>query len=309
MTATETTPKLYKILKKGQSCNGGDMVWSLPKRGKPGDWHEVKGTLMRCENGFHLTDRPLSYRGEGRSAYEVEFDGDISEPRGNEYVARKVRLIRHVPWKELLPVGDGMEDEPKDPGTSPALVLLDHVWKTQGDGMGKSWARLNSAMQVALNLAIEHGIRFDEDDFVYVTKNFRPGYWLNWEKAYSRACALLRAHGENPSAIKAIEKHLNRKPFIVAEKPHIKSSKIRLCEGRRFSWHVKLKTRVNVTVTSFTTLPDGTPAVIACSYKPYDPNESRKIDKRFTITHAAIAEYHNAIRDFAKAQTAIKPEE
>lgn len=192
---------------------------------------------------------------------------------------------------------------------SPALVLMEHVWKHTGEGMGNSWRRLNGAMQDALKLAIEHGMRFNEDDFAYVNEHFRPGYWLNWEGAYSRAVA--GPHGANPSAIKALEKQLSRKAFIVHETASLKAPKIRLHEGQRFEWHIDLKSKVHVTVTSFTKLKDGTQAVIACSYKTreYDKKTgyvigTEKIEKRFTITHADIAEYHTAIRAAAKAAEA-----
>lgn len=39
--------KLYKILVDGKSCHGGDLVWSLPKGKKKGDWHTVDGKTKK----------------------------------------------------------------------------------------------------------------------------------------------------------------------------------------------------------------------------------------------------------------------
>jgi hypothetical protein len=79
--------------------------------------------------------------------------------------------------------------------------------------------------------------------------------------------------------------------------------RVRLCVGQKFEWHVRLKTKFRVKVTSFS---DGgeKPHVVACSYKPktsgvYSPD---KVDRRFTITHDDIAEYRKAIREFARKQ-------
>ena len=35
----------YKVLKDRKSFHGGSFVWSLPKDGHPGEWHEVSGEL------------------------------------------------------------------------------------------------------------------------------------------------------------------------------------------------------------------------------------------------------------------------
>lgn len=288
----------YKILQDGRSCNGGNLTWSLPQykggRWHPGEWHEVDSRpLHLCRHGLHLTSEPTYRRTSTTQCYEAEFDGEIIGPFGDELVVRKCRLVRRVQWSEFK---IAVERDPEPQKDSPALTLLRHVWKNIDY---RSHALANDAMQRALSLAIESGMEFGVDDFAAIKAEFRPQYWLNMESAYSRACAADRAHGENTSAYKAIEKHLGRKPFLVVPNAHA-ASKIRLCEGRRFDWHIDLKQRIRVTVTSFA---DDQSAVIACSYKvPNDGSYERKIDRRFRITHDDIAGYHKAIRE-AKAKS------
>lgn len=53
-----STPVLYKVVMDGCSVYGGDLEWSLPTDGKPGDWHAVEGDLVQCRNGLHLTNNP-----------------------------------------------------------------------------------------------------------------------------------------------------------------------------------------------------------------------------------------------------------
>jgi hypothetical protein len=290
----------YKILKEGRSCNGGKLTWSLPKNRKPGDWHEVAGDLERCKNGLHLTSEPTYYRDPGKSCYLAEIEGETVGPYGDELVCRKIRLVRFVPWKELVPDGDGAKPEPPaKTERSPAYRLLAHVWKHEGDGMGKSWARINDAMQMALKLAITSGMKFDPEDFASFSKDFNSGYWIgDGEHYYAMACARDRQHGANASAYQSYEHWRGRKPFIVAEEAREGATRIRLCVGQRFDWHIKLKTEAKVIVTSFDDHATQ-PCLIACSYK--DAARS-KIDKRFKITHEDIVNYHAAIREASKAK-------
>ena len=89
------TKKLYKILIEGKSCHGGNMIWSLPKNGKTGAWHEVKGDLKICEKGIHLTTKPFNWYKWGCTCYEAEAQ-DIITWEKDKCVARKVRLIKEV---------------------------------------------------------------------------------------------------------------------------------------------------------------------------------------------------------------------
>ena len=73
----------------------GNMIWSLPKNGKPGAWHEVKGDLKICEKGIHLTTKPFNWYRWGCTCYEAEAQ-DIITWEKDKCVARKVRLIKEV---------------------------------------------------------------------------------------------------------------------------------------------------------------------------------------------------------------------
>jgi hypothetical protein len=95
-------PKLYKVLDEhGRSHGHGgasQMQWSLPKNGKPGDWHVVKGDVKLCGNGLHVTDRPEHWYKDGCRVFEVEAEivdtrfGD----RESKAVAKRVRLVREI---------------------------------------------------------------------------------------------------------------------------------------------------------------------------------------------------------------------
>lgn len=296
----------YKVLENGQSFNGGQLKWSLPKGETPGDWHEVDGELKHCRNGLHLTTAP-KYRAPSKPSrfkavqcFLAEYGDEFLEAESDEIVARRVRLVRHVPWEEI--------DESLK--TSPAMQLLSLVWDSEGEtsGQGPSWRRLNSSMQEALRLAIDSGMHFAEDDFGKIQKLFRPEYWLHIEGCYSRA--IDAPHGPNPSAYQAIEKHLGRKPFIVQETSST-AKKVRLNVGSKFKWHEDMLRAIDVKVTSFGSIEKGeggakqsTQCVIACSYKERDRSkyEPDKVDRIFKITHEDIAAYHKAIREHKKAK-------
>jgi hypothetical protein len=297
----------YKILKNGRSFHGGTLKWSLPKDGKPGDWHEIEGELKRCRNGLHVTTDPRTFfpkritERKSIRCYEVEYDGQtIEESDWGEIVAQRVRLIREVTWEEVT----------GESPISPALTLLDHVWGSQGKttGHGHSWRRLNAAMQSALRLAIESGMEFGEDDFAVIRREYGPEYWLHIENCY--AMAIDAQHGPNPSAYQAIEKHLGRKPFVIQVRSS-STKQVRLHEGARFYWHEDMKKEVFVKVTSFgevereiNGIKTKAPCVIACSYKERSGTgyEADKIDRMFKITHEDIKTYHKAIREQKKSK-------
>lgn len=193
---------------------------------------------------------------------------------------------------------------------SPAIQLLSLVWDHCGEQGTASWRIKNSAMQVALHLAIESLMRFDEDDFKVISERWDPGYWLHVENFYRVACGgqSSGAHGPNPSAVKAIERHLCRKPFLI-RRSATDPVKIRIYEGLQFQWHVDMKKCVMVKATSVNPgdlIKKIAPHVVACAYKPQKQNKHgydigpRKIEKRFEITHSDIAEYHKAILVHAK---------
>ena len=85
--------KLYKVLVEGKSCHGGDLEWSLPKKGKPGEWHETKNARI-CSEGLHGTNDYIKWQKRDCEIYEceatpVEWDVD-------KFVTTRMRLLRKV---------------------------------------------------------------------------------------------------------------------------------------------------------------------------------------------------------------------
>jgi hypothetical protein len=295
----------YKVLNGGRSFHGGSLKWSLPVGDKPGEWHQVEGVLDRCRNGLHLTDDPPKLRPRTNPAtcrcYAVEVDesAGMLPPYDGERVVRRCRLVREVPWEDFAP--------------SPVLVLLRHVWKAQGAAHGRhshSWRRLNDAMQRALALAIDSGMAFNQGDFAVIAREFNPEFWLHIEGCYVHACGkrsvMGTSHGANMTAIRAIEDHLGRRPFLVRETADPDAKRVRLHVGTVFDWHVDLEKRVRVKVTSFAADQSH---VVACSYKTFykseeDDTGKELVDRVFRITHADLDAYHAAIRDHARTHAA-----
>jgi hypothetical protein len=100
----DALPKLYKVLVGGKSCHGGSFEWDLPKKGKPGKWHEIAAgvALVLCSSGFHLTDADglPHWWEDGAKVYEVEVDGesvgDVAKEKDRKVCARRVRIVREV---------------------------------------------------------------------------------------------------------------------------------------------------------------------------------------------------------------------
>ncbi len=91
----------YKILNKGKSCNGGNASWSLPVKQDdgtwtPGEWMpEIVGTIVLCENGYHLCRPQDLIYWINQEIYEAECGDEIIED-DNKVVVRKCRLLRKV---------------------------------------------------------------------------------------------------------------------------------------------------------------------------------------------------------------------
>ena len=91
----------YKVLVDGQSVHGGNLTWSLPRQDEsgnwlPGDWHEVKGDIVICENGLHLTTEPHRWMKWGAEIYVAEGDGDQDGGHGDKTAFRRARLLNKV---------------------------------------------------------------------------------------------------------------------------------------------------------------------------------------------------------------------
>ncbi len=104
-----TDAPLYKVLRNGQSCDGGTHVWSLPTQGAdgtwtPGDWHELPASVRveTCRSGYHLTTDPRAWWRAGRTVYLAESDGERGAPQEDKIACRQVRLLRPVTAVDAL---------------------------------------------------------------------------------------------------------------------------------------------------------------------------------------------------------------
>jgi len=209
-------------------------------------------------------------------------------------------------------------NENKKKEESPAIQLLTMVWENEGYGWGRSWARLNSIMRDALLLAIDSGLCFFPDDFKTIVNGFSFSFWCGeggLEHYYKIACNSGPGDRGNTSACQAIEKHIDRPPFILKRVDDQKGR--RLAIGSQFWWDNRW-----LTITSF----KDKDSFIACSYKENskdlyfylngnnyrvdDFNENgtmkvsrvdreainrARIDKRLVITRAQIEERNKSV--------------
>jgi hypothetical protein len=94
----------YKVLKNGESMIG-KFSWSLPKGDEKGEWHEVDGEISMCQNGLHLTARPVTwFQHKDCEVYEVEIDESkevITEDFSDKIAVRRCRLVRKLTNDEL----------------------------------------------------------------------------------------------------------------------------------------------------------------------------------------------------------------
>ncbi len=291
-TSKKTTKKpgtLYKVLVDGTSMYGR-LEWSLPTADGPGDWHEVEGDIVRCENGLHLTDNPVHRWREQGECYLVETEGPVLHHPdwGDEHVARKVRLLRRLSWAELAEVGirprgddelvlkappkKGRAAQPLPPpkGPSAAMQFVRCAWDNRCKATAHSWRTVNSTMRAALALAITGGMSFAAGDVAEIYRSMRGCYWFGDEQLYSTAC-----EEGNLQACQSFEAWQGRKPFLWEGK--------RLHVGRQLLWE-----GIPVKVTSF---QDDKGALIACSYKSSVVDRWREgpLDRRFTITNDELA--------------------
>lgn len=299
---TGQVPALYKVLVEGRSPHIHS-EWSVPSRGKPGEWKEVAGPLRQWSNGLHLTADPVRYRRlEGvkkAQCYLAETEGDVIHEEGDhEYVARKARLVRRVPWSEFKWVDPEPEaDSDMVLPRSPAFRFLEAAWKAVSSG---SYARINDTMKASLLIAVRGGMEFDPDDFTLIAKQLNSGYWIGkdgMEHIYAIACGNEhRDHGGNPSAVNAYEKRLNRVPFLVRVDPGKKSA-TRLYVGASFEWW----DGASLTCLHVTSIHDADGYIVAVERKhEYDDkgyHSRTKIVRTFKITHADIKAYHGLLRE------------
>lgn len=135
---------------------------------------------------------------------------------------------------------------------SPAVQLMEVLWRNSQHATGHSWLRLNQGLREGLFLAVKIGLEFHENDIAAVRSRFRGGYWFGDSLESFYHCAVTFG---NSSAWKAYEAYVSRKPFI------FNPAKIdahygaggqginnppRLVVGARFTWSGE-----KVVVTSF----------------------------------------------------------
>ena len=100
--ANYPSERLFKVLNvNGLPYHGGSGRWPLPENGSAGEWLEVRGKLVDCENGLHLCrvrDLPLWF---GPVIFAAELDGEWFDA-GNKIIARKARLLRQLAWDDRI---------------------------------------------------------------------------------------------------------------------------------------------------------------------------------------------------------------
>ena len=91
------TNLLYKFLKQDGSPTHGpsDFRWPMPN-GEPGEWLEVDGPLVPCENGLHLVRFSGLLDWAAPKLYVAEQEGESVPKDSNILVCRKARLMRGV---------------------------------------------------------------------------------------------------------------------------------------------------------------------------------------------------------------------
>ena len=88
--------RLVKILNDNRiPFHGGTGQWP-----EPGEWREVEGELIPCENGLHVCTIPQALGWLGPHIWAVEVDGEQIDD-GNKLVVRRARLVaEYTAWNE-----------------------------------------------------------------------------------------------------------------------------------------------------------------------------------------------------------------
>ena len=107
-STTQTMPLLYKVTDfEGRSCHGGTLQWPLPTQDAdgswtPGDWQQVTGDLILCQNALHLTDQPAGWYQAAARCWRAEYRGEtVGEIDGgwqSKIGVREARLVAPVEW-------------------------------------------------------------------------------------------------------------------------------------------------------------------------------------------------------------------
>ena len=92
MKEKQKTLALKVLNEEMYSCNSGKQAWKLGKT------YRVKGKLVICSNGYHLTYFPEEWN--GTRVFLAEATG-IGESQRDKFVCRTVRLIKELSKTEL----------------------------------------------------------------------------------------------------------------------------------------------------------------------------------------------------------------
>jgi len=111
---SETILTAYKVLVDGKSCHGGNMEWSLPvaidgtEDYTPGEWMEVKGNIVCCQTGLHLTNKPAEWWVQGATVYLTEYDlsklSKYNTDNRNKFAVHRARLLKPLNQNESATV-------------------------------------------------------------------------------------------------------------------------------------------------------------------------------------------------------------
>jgi hypothetical protein len=100
-----------------RSCNNGDQAWKLGKK------YRVKGKLVLCSNGFHLTFFPEEWTGTRVFLAEASEIGDMQR---DKFVCRSVKLIKEFSKEELADYRAKIQELLK------TFLPINHKEKTEG---------------------------------------------------------------------------------------------------------------------------------------------------------------------------------
>ncbi len=96
---SELHDSYFKVLDKNGTGQYTDFRWPLPN-GAMGEWVEVEGELVVCQNGLHLCRSTDLVYWLGPQIFIAESSGEILES-DNKTVHRRARLVRRLDtWNE-----------------------------------------------------------------------------------------------------------------------------------------------------------------------------------------------------------------
>ena len=163
-----------------------------------------------------------------------------------------------------------------------AYIAIRHIYDKSP---GRSWRRLNGALQSALDAAIIGHLSFEVDDFAAIARDMNGGYWMGngsgelGDRYYGLAVKI----GHTPACI-SFERYAGRPAALWSEK--VKTPE-RLCIGSDFTWKGQRLTVTNMLKDYF----------VACSYGERADEPHVYLDGYRRIDHqAAVADGCVALR-------------